>query len=663
MYRIQKDIAYRTRARKPEAPLDIRAKLREWEQTAREKDLGELAAIPGAVAEAARQARERALEQAGQGAPAGAVLRVARAIGWEFARQHGRAPDAAEFRRIERFARFITLNGTDTRPVEPGLLLRGWQAQERADAQAQYQIRREIAGAQARSGPPPEPAREQARAVAYPVRPRGLSEDQARYVIAEAIAVTQARISAWTKADLIRYLGEALPAGAMADRATLETLASRALAGAAGERVELLSAPEWPRVPDGLRRADGESVFRPHGAERYASQAQLTLEERLLAQAREPGAPHLDPAVAARLLGADVERLQAQLQPGADAVALAGTTGSGLRMDQAAAAWYVLTSPRRAEVMVGPAGTGKTRTAIGMARAWQQAGIGPVVALTASSNARNVLREEAARHGVTGLACYNTAEWLGHAKGAREARVPVDLAPGTLITLDEASMTSITDLAAILRRATVHGAKIVVTGDPVQLQAVEGGGGMALLARHLGHVQLSEASRFTHAWERQATLRLRDGDVTVLTDYRLHDRLHVGKGEDILEDAARAYLHDRLNGKDTLLMTGTDARAAELSRRVREDLIRWGIVSDGPIVRLRDGAHASAGDWIMARRNDKRVKAGHRGQDLTNRDVLKINDTDPDGTGLSVEVARLTGRDRAGLEQWSAPFLVSKEYL
>jgi hypothetical protein len=663
MYRIQKDIAYRTRSRKPEAPLDIRAKLAEWEQTAREKDLGELAAIPNAVAEAACQARENAFEQAGQDAAAEAVLRVARAIGWEFARQHGRAPDAAEFRAIERFARFITLNGTDTRPVQPALLLQGWEAQERADAQAQYQIRREIARAQARAGPPPEPARERMRAVAYPVQPRGLGEDQARQVMAEAIVITQARITAWTKADLIRYLGEALPARVMADRATLEGLAARALCGAAGEQVELLSAPEWPRVPAGLRRADGESVFRPHGAERYASQAQLTLEERLLAQAQEPGAPHLDPETAARLLGADAERLQAQLQPAPDTRAPAGITGSGLRMDQAAAAWYVLTSPRRAEVMVGPAGTGKTRTAIGMARAWTQAGIGPVVALTASSNARNVLRQEAARCGVTGLACYNTAEWLGHAKGAREARTPVDLAPGTLITLDEASMASLPDLAAVLRRATVHDAKLVVTGDPVQLQAVEGGGGMALLARHLGHVQLSEASRFTHAWERQATLRVRDGDVTVLTDYRQHDRLHVGTGEDMLEDAARAYLHDRLNGKDTLLMTGTEARAAELSRRVREDLIRWGIVTDGPIIRLRDGAHASSGDWIMARRNDKGVRTDRRGRDLTNRDVLRIIDIDPHGTGLSVQVVRLIGRDQAGTEQWSRPFLVSREYL
>jgi hypothetical protein len=459
----------------------------------------------------------------------------------------------------------------------------------RADAEAQRQVRREIARAQARSDAPPGPAPEQARAVAFRVPPRRLSEDQARSVMAEAVAVTQARIPAWTRADLIRYLGETFPAGVLADRHALETLAARSISGAAGEQVELLSAPEWPRVPDGLRRADGESVFRPHGAERYASQAQLALEEQLLAHAREPGAPRLDAEMAARLLGRDPERLQAQLQP-PSAAAEAGTAGSGLRMDQAAAAWYVLTSPRRAEVMVGPAGTGKTRTAIEMARAWQQAGLGPVVALTASSNARNVLREEAARLGVVELACYNTAEWLGHAEGGREARAPVALAPGTLITLDEASMMSIGDLAAVLRRAAVHGAKVVVTGDPVQLQAVEGGGGMALLARHLGHVRLSEASRFRHGWERQATLRLRDGDVTVLTDYRLHDRLHVGPGEEMLEDAARAYLHDRLAGKDTLLITGTEARAAELSRRVREDLIRWGIVSDGPAVRLRAGA-------------------------------------------------------------------------
>jgi hypothetical protein len=471
-------------------------------------------------------------------------------------------------------------------------------------------------------------------------------------------------MTTWTRADLIRYLGEALPSGAMADRITLETLAGRVLRGGAGEPVAVLSAPEWPRVPDCLRRSDGKSVFRPHGAERYASQAQLTLEERLQAQAQAIGAPRLDPDVVARMLGADRDRLEAQLQPEpATAAVMNEATGSGLRMDQAAAAFFLLTSPRRAEVMVGSPGTGKTRTAVEIARLWSAAGMGPVVALTTSSNARNVIRDEAARHGVA-LQAYNTAEWLGHSEQARESRRPIELRPGTLLTLDEASLMSLADLAAIVGRATLHDAKVVVTGDPMQLQAVESGGGMTMLARTLGHVQLSEAGRFRHAWEAEATLRLRDGDVTVLTEYRKHGRLHAGYAEDILEDAARAYLHNRLNGQHTILMAGTDAMAAELARRVRGDLIAWGIVSDGPAVGLRDGARASAGDWVMARKNARQIDAGQPGRTLANRDILRIASTQAGVAGLQVEVQRLTGRDAAtGRELWSSPFLLGRAYL
>ncbi|HEY3954613.1 MAG TPA: MobF family relaxase [Streptosporangiaceae bacterium] len=685
MYRIQKDVAYRTRARKPEEPLDLRAKLAQWEATAREADLGELADIPAAVEQAARAAHGQTGEPAGQQPsnngvraeaepakqksrfnvrygprPADVVARTAQAIGREFVRQQGRAARPGEFARIARFASFITLRGTDPRPVDAALLLRAWQAQERNDTQAQRDIRREIAHAQARAAHA-EQEQTRVRVPGYPVAAQPPDGEQARQLMAEAVTITQTRITAWTKADLIRYLGEALPAGMLADRATLEQLASQAVSGGTGERVELLSAPDWLPIPASLRRADGESVFRPHGTERYASGAQLDLEARLLARAQTPGAPHLDPDEAARLLGADRAHLEAQLRPGA--LAGTGSTGSGLRDDQAAAAYLLLTSARRAEVMIGPAGTGKTRTATELARIWGQAGPGPAVALTTSSNARNVIKDEARAHGVQ-LKAYNTAEWLGHTKTARQARRPVPLTPGSLVILDEASMMSLPDLDAIIGRATQAGAKVVVTGDPVQMQAPEGGGGLALLARRLGHVQLTHAGRFTHEWEQDATLRLRDGDVTVLADYTQHDRLHAGPAEQILEDATRAYLHDRLTGKDTLLMAGSDNMAAELSRRVRDDLIHWGIVSDGPTVYLRNGAHASTGDWIMARENDKQVKTDREDRGITNRDVLRITDTDPDGTGRYTRVVRLTGRDpSSGAEQWSAAFDMRRSYL
>jgi hypothetical protein len=664
--RIQRDVALRTRPPKPGEPLDLRRKLAEWEALAREQDLGGLSAIPDAVADAARRAYPGHV-MAEWREPPGEARRMARSIASEFARRHGRAPDRLELARIERFASFVTRRGSEPVSADPVLLLRAWEVQEQLDEQGQRRIRRDIGRAQASAGAEQADQRQAAREqeqerllIRVPAgQPRGLSGEDARRVMAEAVSAVQGKLTTWTKADLIRHLGEALPAGALAGRAALEALADRAVSGGSGVEVALLSAPEWPRVPDCLRRCDGESVFRPHGAERFASQAQLTLEEQLLAQAQALGAPRLEPDMVARLLGASRARLEAQLQPAlTTAAAMSEVTGCGLRMDQAAAAFFLLTAPRRAEVMIGPPGTGKTRTAVEMARIWAAAELGPVVALTTSSNARNVIRDEAAANGVA-LQAYNTAEWLGHTLEGRESRAPVELRPGTLLALDEASMMALADLAAVLRRASRHGAKVIVTGDPMQLQAVEAGGGMSMLARALGHVQLSEAGRFRHAWEAEASLRLRDGDVTVLTGYREHGRLHAGLAEDILEDAARAYLHDRLGGRHTILMAGTDAMAAELARRVRGDLIAWGLVSDGPAVALRDGAQASPGDWIMARRNASRIEAGEPGRALANRDVLRIASV----AGMLVEVQRLTGRDAAGRELWSAPFRIRQAYL
>ena len=83
----------------------------------------------------------------------------------------------------------------------------------------------------------------------------------------------------------------------------------------------------------------------------------------------------------------------------------------------------MLTSSRRAEVMAGPAGSGKTRTVAEMARIWREAGMGEVIGLTTSQTARNVLAEA----GVT--RAYNTARFLGHLHGRREARGPLPVEP------------------------------------------------------------------------------------------------------------------------------------------------------------------------------------------------------------------------------------------
>ena len=85
-------------------------------------------------------------------------------------------------------------------------------------------------------------------------------------------------------------------------------LADRALASEF-EPVVCLEAPEPAEVPRSLLRADGRSVYQRHGGTRFATRAQLVMEERMLAQARADGAPRLTRAQAARALGADPAQL------------------------------------------------------------------------------------------------------------------------------------------------------------------------------------------------------------------------------------------------------------------------------------------------------------------------------------------------------------------
>jgi len=77
-------------------------------------------------------------------------------------------------------------------------------------------------------------------------------------------------------------------------------LAEEALSGRTGEVVRL-EAPEWPPLLGSLRRElDGRSVYSRPGIARYATAAQLTLEERLVAHAQAPGVVTLVLDVAVR---------------------------------------------------------------------------------------------------------------------------------------------------------------------------------------------------------------------------------------------------------------------------------------------------------------------------------------------------------------------------
>jgi len=209
-------------------------------------------------------------------------------------------------------------------------------------------------------------------------------------------------------------------------------------------------------------------------------------------------------------------------------------------------------------------------------------------------------------------------------------------------------MMSLADLASILRLAAERGCRVLITGDHEQLAAIEGGGGMMMLTRRMGFVQLAEPVRFSHEWERDAALRLRIGDASVLAEYDQHGRLRGGGPEEAAELACRGWLADHLAGLDSLLVARTGEQARELSRRIRDDLIHYGLVTTDFGVGLRHGAVAGRGDLIVARKNNRRVLAGAPGRWLTNRDVLQVRSRSGRSAGAGPGAAARCGEASEG---------------
>jgi hypothetical protein len=404
--------------------------------------------------------------------------------------------------------------------------------------------------------------------------------------------------------------------------AVVTEVARLAVCGRVGAEVVQVTAPDLADVTSlGVRASDDGSIYRPPHEERYCTLAHLDVEEQILAAAKR---------TVTQLVG------EGQARAAADR--------TGLNAEQRDAVVMMLTAAGAPRVLVAPAGAGKSHTMAEFARLWTTFTGRRVIGLTTSTNAARVLQHE-------GLAeSYNIAEFLGKTEGSDELRRPVPLHENDVLVLDEASQLSTADLAMIGQAARQSGARVIATGDTAQLGAVEAGGMFRLLAQEVPAAQLHEVRRFDAAWEREASVRLRDGDLAAVAAYDRHGRIRGADEDAAYERAASIWLADHLCGKAVLLLAGSNAEAAELSRRVQAKLAQMGSIGP-PQAALSDGNHAGAGDLVRARLNTE-IDAG--GRQLTNRDTLKV--TALRGPDAEVRRQRPDGT-------WTGTFLVPRTYL
>jgi ATP-dependent exoDNAse (exonuclease V) alpha subunit len=185
--------------------------------------------------------------------------------------------------------------------------------------------------------------------------------------------------------------------------------------------------------------------------------------------------------------------------------------------------------------------------------------------------------------------------------------------------------------------------RFILVGDPAQIGVINGPGGMlSALADHGQGIELFGVHRFEKAWERDASLRLRRGDPTVIDTYAQAGRLHAVDPDNATAAVFNHWQTARAVGRDVLMLGRTRADVDHLNTLAKTAAQATG-ESHGP--ELASGPHSwQTGDIVRTRRNNRRIPVGD--SHVKNGDRYRVLSLTTDG-GLLVD--DLTGRGRTML--------------
>lgn len=543
--------------------------------------------------------------------------------------EHGRDPDPATCHKLARQATLDTRNGK--KPPRSLAAMRAAWTRQLTTAFGPDAIRTVMAAV-------PDPQAEQRTTAA-------VSEADVTAMASAVLTAVAEQRATWTQWNvhaeaerLARADGHTTNADAHRD--LVNRVVTAALAPGSSIGVE---APSLVNEPTVLRRADGSSVFVQHRAGRYTSQHVLDAEQRLVDAART-ATPYGLPADSVRVaLHAFDQQASHRLDAGQrDLVAAFATSGAMIA------------------VGIGAAGTGKTtamRAYLHTAHAHGQR----VVPLATSAASAAVLAAD------LGVPAENLHKFLhehlsgehagvlgrtdtdGDPDTAASAPVPAAVAqfavgPGDVILVDEAGMAGTFNLDRLRAIAAYHRATIRLLGDYRQLGAVESGGVLRLIAADVGATELQTVHRFTDPAEAAATVKLRVGDTSALEFYEANQRIQGGSRHAMLDHVYTGWHTDMTAGRVSIMCAATTADVTALAARARLDRVALGHV-ERTGVELRDGNLAGRGDWVVTRRNKRRLVC-NQGQDFVrNGDGWTVTARHRDGS-LTVRHLRHRGTVR-----------------
>jgi Ti-type conjugative transfer relaxase TraA len=318
------------------------------------------------------------------------------------------------------------------------------------------------------------------------------------------------------------------------------------------------------------------------GEDRFTTQAMIETERRLHHAAK---------------LMAEQERHEVNDADRQAAQARAEQRGLVLSGEQADALAHV-TDGRDLGIVVGHAGTGKSAM-LGVAReAWEAAGY-EVRGVALSGIAAENLESG------SGIASRTIAS-MEHGWGQGRDMLSVR----DVLVIDEAGMVGTRQLERVLSHAADAGAKVVLVGDPKQLQAIEAGAAFRSIHERHGGVEIGAVRRQRQDWQRDATRDLATGRTgAAIQAYDNHSMLHGAR----TREQARGDLIDRWDrdrqaspDRSRIILTHTNDEVRALNEGARERIRDAGDLGEDVRVTVERGErNFASGDRVMFLQNER----------------------------------------------------------
>ncbi|WP_080803820.1 Ti-type conjugative transfer relaxase TraA [Agrobacterium tumefaciens] len=283
-----------------------------------------------------------------------------------------------------------------------------------------------------------------------------------------------------------------------------------------------------------------------------------------------------------------------------------------------------IAGPAQIAAVIGRAGAGKTTMMKAAREAWELAGYRVVGGALAGKAAEGLEKE-------AGIQSRTLASWELRWNRGRDV-----LDDKTVFVMDEAGMVASKQMACFVDAVVRSGARIVLVGDPEQLQPIEAGAAFRAIVDRIGYAELETIYRQREDWMRKASLDLARGNVgRALAAYNSNasitgERLKAEAVESLIAD----WNHSYDPAKTALILAHLRRDVRMLNVMAREKLVERGIVGDGHVFKTADGIRQfDAGDQIVFLKNETSlgVKNGmiaHVTEAAPNRIVAVVGEGD-----------------------------------